>query len=230
MHETPAVVCWVCWGDGQLYRFCDNWRKSSRKTRGKVSIFSLWLKSAATMDLLWFLEQKMLETKMLLSVSHREYSVLFEPPVLQCFRWNHYDTSRCIIANHATVESIMQIWLLPQAFRNALTMQPHRSAITLNIVYDVVLSSRVILAVCIFTWGWFSSLYWKDSHGIFLHSGRDSVLAVGSANDRSSPLANYSVSAVLAADRTPIDQIPQTQINQAIFWPEKRWIWAKADT
>lgn len=54
--------------------------------------------------------------------------------------------------------------------------------------------------------------------------GRDSVLAVGSANDRRSPLANYSVSVVLAADRTPIDQIPQTQINQAIFWPEKRWI------
>lgn len=91
----------------------------------------------------------------------------------------------------------------------------------------VILSSRVIV-ICIFTL--FSLLYWKSSHSIFLLSGRDSVLAVGSANDRSSLLANYSVSAVLAADRTPIDQIPQTQINQAIFWPEKRWIWAKADT
>lgn len=138
---------------------------------------------------------------------------------LWCFHWILFVTSSIQKWNASHKNATSQF----------STTQPHIVQPLLWILsMMVILSSRVILVICIFTW--FSLLYWKSSHSIFLLSGRDSVLAVGYANDRSSPLANYSVSAVLAADRTPIDQIPQTQINQAIFWPEKRWIWAKADT
>ncbi len=186
---------------------------------------------------------EMIEIKPLLSVS--QYNILYCSDSGEIITSS--DTSRSIIS-WSLLQIVQQLnqscksdWFSPMCIQRAFRMlnaNSHFSSTHPHIVQPlpwilsmmVILSSRVILVICIFTWGWFSSLYWKGSHRIFLQSGRDSVLAVGSANDRSSPLANYSVSAVLAADRTPIDQIPQTQINQAIFWPEKRWIWAKADT